>query len=81
MDKEAKEVLAIFASVTFVFLVFFKLVTVTFPPHTQNIDIKNEFVELKKQRETLEEIKKQNEEIIKLLNNLSRKGYGFYERN
>ena len=67
MDKEAKEVLVISASVAFIFLVFFKLVTVAFPPHTQTIDIKNEFVELKKQRATLDEIKKQNEEIIKLL--------------
>lgn len=81
MDKEAKEALVILASTSFIFLVLLKLVTVMFPPPMQNIDIKNEFVELKKQRATLDEIKKQNKEIIKLLNNLSRKGYGFDERN
>jgi len=67
MDKEAKEVLVIFAGTSFIFLVLLKLVTVIFSPPMQNIDIKNEFVELKKQRETLDKIKKQNEEIIKLL--------------
>ena len=81
MDKEAKEVFVIFASTSFIFLVLLKLVTVMFSPPMQNIGIKNETLELKKQTETLDEIKKQNEEIIKLLNNLSRKGYGFDERN
>lgn len=81
MDKEAKEVLVIFVSTSFIFLVLLKLVTVMFSPPMKNIGIKNETLELKKQTETLDEIKKQNEEIIKLLNNLSRKGYGFDERN
>lgn len=71
MDKEAKEVLVIFASTAFMLFVFFKLMTMILPLPTQTIGIKNETVanchELKKQRETLEEIKKQNEEIIKLL--------------
>lgn len=67
MDKEAKEFLAIFASVAFLFLVFLKLANFMFFPPRQNIGIKNETVELKKQTEMFEEIKKQNEEIIKLL--------------
>lgn len=67
MDKEAKDVFVIFASTSFIFLVLLKLVTVMFSPSMQNIDIKNETLELKKQTETLDEIKKQNEEIIKLL--------------
>jgi hypothetical protein len=67
MDKEAKDVLVIFASTSFIFLVLLKLVTVMFSPPMQNIGIKNETLELKKQTETLDEIKKQNEEIIKLL--------------
>jgi hypothetical protein len=67
MDKEAKDVLVIFASTSFIFLVLLKLVTVMFSPPMQNIGIKNETVELKKQTEMFEEIKKQNEEIIKLL--------------
>ena len=81
MDKEAKEVLVVFVSIAFLFLVFLKLANFMFFPPMQNIGIKNETLELKKQTETLDEIKKQNEEIIKLLNNLSRKGYGFDERN
>lgn len=67
MDKEAKEVLVIFVSIAFLFLVFFKLANFMFFPPRQNIGIKNETLELKKQTETLDEIKKQNEEIIKLL--------------
>lgn len=67
MDKEAKEVLVFFASILFIFLVLFKLATVMFFPPMRNIDIKNEIVEVQKQKEVLDKIKKQNEEIIKLL--------------
>lgn len=67
MDKEAKEVLAFIAGIMFLVLIFIKLATIVFHIPTPTIDIKNEIVELKKQREMLGEIKKQNEEIIKLL--------------
>lgn len=67
MDKEAKEVLVVFASIAFLFLVFLKLANFMFFPPRQNIGINDKIVEVKKQRETLDEIKKQNEEIIKLL--------------
>lgn len=67
MDKEAKEVLVIFASIAFLFLVFLKLANFMFFPPRQNIGINDEIVEVKKQKEVLDKIEKQNEEIIKLL--------------